>query len=239
MKVSIVIAVLNSHEIVRRQLLHWGRMDFGDNVEWVIVDDGSTPPLADSFDWPKNFIIHATNNFDEWTQPMARNIGAELAHNPMLICTDIDHILTEKTIQFVCDTYYDVIHFIRHIAVLDENGNFTQDGRVLASWNVPPERIAGKKYRVSPHSNSYGIRRDRFLKLGGSRQGKTYPNRDEIPLKRKLKVCEAKGRMITIPDDERPLIYVMPTGRFCGDGRDKDFNPFGYFHNLKRWNDAA
>jgi hypothetical protein len=31
--------------------------------------------------------------------------------------------------------------------------------------------------------------------------------------------------------DERPTIYMFPNGRYCGE---KDFNPFGLFHDLKR-----
>lgn len=45
MKLSIVVAVLDSHEIVRRQILHYQRIGLPDNAELVIVDDGSDPPL--------------------------------------------------------------------------------------------------------------------------------------------------------------------------------------------------
>ena len=44
-KLSIIIPVLNSHEIVRRQVEHFKRMDLSDDVELIIVDDGSDPPL--------------------------------------------------------------------------------------------------------------------------------------------------------------------------------------------------
>jgi len=44
-KLSIIIPVLNSHEIVRRQIKHFKKMDLPDDVELIIVDDGSDPPL--------------------------------------------------------------------------------------------------------------------------------------------------------------------------------------------------
>ena len=45
MKLSIIIPVLNSHEIVRRQIEHFKKMDLPDDIELIIVDDGSDPPL--------------------------------------------------------------------------------------------------------------------------------------------------------------------------------------------------
>jgi hypothetical protein len=42
---------------------------------------------------------------------------------------------------------------------------------------------------------------------------------------------EERGEITRIPDDDRPTIYMVPNGRFCGD---KNFNPFGLFHDLKR-----
>jgi len=44
MKISIVIPVLNSHEILRRQLIHMERF-VQDDTEIIIVDDGSQPAV--------------------------------------------------------------------------------------------------------------------------------------------------------------------------------------------------
>ena len=46
MKLSIVIAILNSHEIVRRQLLFLKKMDLPNDIEVVFVDDGSRPSFT-------------------------------------------------------------------------------------------------------------------------------------------------------------------------------------------------
>jgi hypothetical protein len=121
---------------------------------------------------------------------------------------------------------YDVYRFKREAGVLDENGNFTQDMNELKKYGLPERSL-----RLPAHGNSYAIRRGIFLALGGSQQKEQYPNRDEIPIKRGIKRMEERGEITRIPDDDRPTIYMVPNGRFCGD---KNFNPFGLFHDLKR-----
>jgi glycosyltransferase involved in cell wall biosynthesis len=222
-EVSIVIAILNSHEVVRRQLLYFQKMNLSDEVEFVFVDDGSKPPIDGEL---KNLTIHRTNDFRPWTQPMARNIGARIASGEYLICTDIDHIVSKALIERVMVGDYDVYRFKREAGVLDENGNFTQDMNELKKYGLPERSL-----RLPAHGNSYAIRRGIFLALGGSQQKEQYPNRDEIPIKRGIKRLETRGDITRIPDDDRPTIYMIPNGRFCGD---KDYNPFGLFHDLKR-----
>jgi len=48
-KLSIIIPVLNSHEIVRRQIEHFRKMNLSDDVELIIVDDGSVPALESEY----------------------------------------------------------------------------------------------------------------------------------------------------------------------------------------------
>ena len=168
-----------------------------------------------------------TNNFQPWTQPEARNIGAKMARGEYLICTDIDHIVTCGLVETVRKTAFDVVRFKREVAILDETGEFTQDRAELTRWGFPPEN----GLRISAHGNSYAIKRELFLELGGSQQKAVYPNRDEVKLKRGIKKLEAAGKITRIPDDDRPYIYMFPNGRYSGD---IDCNPFGFFHNLKR-----
>lgn len=223
MKVSIVIAVLDSHEVLRRQLIHFGKMNLPEDVEIIIMDDGSKPPLAGEMN---GLRIIPTNDFRPWTQPLARNLGAKYARGEWLICTDIDHILSRELIMNVYNSPYDVVRFKREAGVLDESGNFTQDMNVLKQYGLPEREL-----RLPAHGNSYAIKRWVFIAAGGSQQKDTYPNRDEIPIKRAIKRMEEKGEITRIPDDDRPTIYMFPNGRFCGD---RDYNPFGLFHNLKR-----
>ena len=43
-RLSLIVSVLDSHEVVRRQLLHLGRV-LTPECELILVDDGSEPSL--------------------------------------------------------------------------------------------------------------------------------------------------------------------------------------------------
>ena len=232
MKVSIVTAVLNSHEVVRRQILHYNRMNLPGDVEFILVDDGSKPPIHyRGFEQPNfKFMLYHTQNFKPWTQPAARNFGARRANGETLICTDIDHIVTEELIEIARNPHADVIRFKREAAVLTKEGLFTQDMNVLREYGYNRNGL-----RIAPHGNSYIINKKLYIALGGVDEryvgtGK-YPNREEVPLKRKLKELWQSGKITVIDDSTKPTIYMIPNGRYCGD---KDYNPFGLFHNLSR-----
>jgi len=232
MKLSIVTAVLNSPEIFKRQMLYYMNMDLLGKFEVIFVDDGSDDPLCGV--WPYGhekaswLKIYETNDKRPWTQPAARNFGVKQAKGEYVLCTDIDHIIPRETIDFLLSDHgYDVVRFRRECGILDESGNFTQDMDVMHEWGLLPER----GLRLPPHGNSYCMRRGLFLGLGGSRQKDVYPNRDEVPLKSQLKRLEKKGKISILQDQAKPFIYMFPNGRYCGD---KDYNPFGLFHNLKR-----
>ena len=228
-RVSIVIAILDSHEIFRRQMVHFSKMPLPDGVEIVIVDDGSETEL-EYYCEGLNLRIHHTHDKRPWTQPIARNKGAELAEGEYLICTDIDHILSRDLIMMVYDnTLYDIIRFKREVGVLDEKGDFTQNMDELLRWGYKPKSPGA--LRIGAHGNSYAIRKDLFIRFGGSQQRTRYPNRDEQKIKRWTHKLGDELKVLT--DDGRPTIYMFPNGRFCGD---KDYNPFGFFHNLSRKN---
>lgn len=234
MKVSIVIPVLDSHEIVRRQLLNFARMNLpSEDVEIVIVDDGSEPPLTS--DLP-GVVIHATNDFRPWTWSLARNAGARVALGDYLLMTDVDHIITASTLQPVLSFTGDKMRFRREFGVLDEHGRFTQDHDVLMAWGLPAERIAEKGTRLPPHPSSFAMRRDIFLAMGGYREdliNQPYPQGEDRHFKRLWNRWVADGRVSDDDPAQRPTIYVFPNGQFCGD---VDHNPFGLFHTLSRKN---
>jgi predicted glycosyltransferase involved in capsule biosynthesis len=229
MTLAVIIPVLNSHEVVRRQLLHWARiglmdMAYHDMIQLIIVDDGSEPRLLDDFGSRPWVDIVTTGDTRPWTQPKARNIGANSTSADVLLFTDIDHILTPEAIDFAMDMPHDYGRFRRELGVLDEAGEFTQDRDVLESYGIPKSR----GLRVSCHTLSMVIRREVFERTGGYREKVGHhPTHDDGDMKRKLK----RLGVSKCPDDQRPPIYVFPNGRFCGD---KDYNPMGLFHELER-----
>ena len=222
MKLSIIIPVLNSHEIVRRQIEHFKKMDLPDDVEIIIVDDGSDPPIESD-----DVEIIATNDKRLWTQPKARNVGASKAKGEVLLFTDIDHIIDKKAVNFGRIFPYDYGRFYRELGLLDLTGNFTQEPKELMHWGVSLEKAHGDLH-IGCHVLSMYIKKDVFKDVGGFREkiGK-HPTHDDGDMKRKLN----RNGYIKCPDNERPKIYMIPNGRYSGD---KDSNPFGLFHSLCR-----
>jgi hypothetical protein len=161
-KLSLIVNVLESYDVVRRQLLHLERI-LTPECELILVDDGSSPSLQATCDAVKKtfaFALHCTNDRRPWTQPRARNIGATLAGAPKLLFFDIDHILT-RDILTLCLAYTgDKLHWTRKPGVLDAQGFIVTDQSTLLEH--------GLKDGLPPvHGNSFLIRRELFQRLGG------------------------------------------------------------------------
>lgn len=240
MRLSIVTAVLNSPEVVRRHALYYRNMPLPDDVEWIVVDDKSVPPLdiAD-YDLPRMTIVEHTLP-GMWTQPAARNFGAKHATGDYLLCTDIDHILTLDLINFARTTDFDFVKLRREVAVLDEHGRFIQTEAEVLRYGFEKSRFDRGGFHITPHTNSFIIKRQLYLDLGGVSEKRVifgkHPNREEVSLRKMVWQLRKDGKVRILDEesngkDERPTIYMFPNGRFCGD---KDYNPFGLFHQLPR-----
>lgn len=232
MKLSIIIPILNSHEIVRRQVLHFEKMGIPDDTEILLIDDGSDPPIE--IDTKLPVTLHHTNDFREWTWAVARNTGAKMAKGEYFIMADLDHIISREFIDTTRKFTGDHIRINREFAVLDEEGNLTQDRKVLEAYGLP------KNYKIkfNPHRNQFAIHRDLYWKLGGFREdriGKPYPQREDGDFAAKWRKLHEAGEIKDFDDmyscEERPVLYMFPNGKYCGD---VDFNPFGLFHTLTR-----
>lgn len=234
MRVSIITPVLNSHEVVRRQLLHFGRMNLPDDVEIIIMDDGSEPPLELRVPEPGfNITLYRTGETRPWTSSIARNRGAEIAKGRNLIMADVDYIIPKKLIMDVREFTGQRMQFTREFAVLDENGHFTQDRDALLDHGLLPGRYEERGAKIPPHPNVYAMRRDVFWKLGGYDEDlvlrRQYPQGEDNLFKRRWAQWQKAGNGKT--DAYRPMVYMFPCGQFCGD---VDYNPHGLFHDLTR-----
>jgi len=226
LKISIVIPVLNSHEVVRRQALHFERIGLPtmNDVEFILVDDGSDPPLE-----PRPWMrLHRTGDKRPWTWALARNAGARMATGEYLLMTDIDHIISADLIESVRNCKVQKMQFKREFGVLDKHGRFTQDMAVLKRYGLEYDTV-----HVKPLPNNFAMRRDVFWELGGYREDiveRPYPQGEDRMFKGVWSrwIRQSEGRMV---DTYRPTIYLFPNGKFCGD---VDANPFGLFHSLSR-----
>jgi hypothetical protein len=160
---SLVVSVLQSHEVVRRQLLHLRRV-LPPGCELVLVDDGSVPSLeatCAAVPLPFPFHLHRTHDYRPWTQPRARNLGAALAVADRLLFFDIDHILTAELLALCLAYRGDKLHWVRRPGALDE------EGHIITSLQTLREAYGLTDQGVGVHANSFLIRRPLFERLGG------------------------------------------------------------------------
>lgn len=227
MRLSIIVPVLNSHEALRRQLLHMEREGIPDGAELILVDDGSYPPIENTSNLP--VTIHRTNDDRPWTWALARNAGARMATGEYLLMFDLDHIITRKCMDFVVTHNASRIHFLRYFGVLDEDGSLVTDRATLEAWG-----LRDKRNRIESHQNSFAMKRKLFWELGGYREdliGRPYPQGEDSGFYRKWKEYAKERGLSSL---EGPRLYVFPTGRFCGD---VDHDERGLFHTLSRKSD--
>lgn len=241
MKVSIVISVFNSHEIVRRQILHWEKMGIPDDVEILLMDDSSEPPL--SYSGPLNLRVIPVGNprnddgiFYDGRVSIARNLGAKLAQGEFLLMTDIDYIIRKENIEAARNLKYDKARFKREFGVILEDGTVTQDLNVMRQYGLLEERIKSRGVQISPHPNNFIMRKSKYWEMGGYREDLQgiYPSRGDTWFKRDWTVFHESGKATIAPAEERTTLLMFPNGKFCGD---VDFNPFGLFHGFSRKTD--
>ena len=228
MKLSLIHPVLNSHEAVRRHLLHWRKIGFPPDVEVIIMDDGSDPPLE--FDLSGLPVtIYKTNEFRPFTSSAARNTAArKYAKGDYLLMADIDYIIPREAIEYCCGFKGDKIQFAREFGVLDENGEFTQDREVLLAYGLLEARYEERGPKLPPHPNVYCMRRQLFLDMGGYDErlvfNRHYPQGEDNKWKKHWLVWQREHGVKT--HHIRPVVYMFPGGQFCGD---VDYNPFDIF----------
>lgn len=229
MSLSIIVPVLNSHEVLRRQLLFYAQMGIPKDTELIIVDDGSNPPLENTADIP--VTIHRTNDFRPWTWALARNTGARHAIGEYLLMYDLDHIVPKYAIDFIRKTTATKVQFVREFGVLDEEGKLTQERSVLAAYGLPKDQGLA----IGPLPNNFAMRRDVFWELGGYREDlveKPYPQGEDRYFRSVWRTYEIKhGGEGSLVCPHRPRIFMFPNGKYLGD---VDADPKGLFHTLSR-----
>ncbi len=235
MKVSIIIPVLNSHEIVRRQISHFEKMPLPDDVELIIVDDGSDPPIeAEPRPWLR---IIQTNDKRPFTSSLARNTTAPKAKGEYIIFADCDHIITKEIVDIVRNFNGDFVRFKRAFGILDEEGNISQDLDVLHKHGLSKAHLKEFGTHLFVHRNQYAVRKDFFInKMKGYNERliltKPYPQREDGDFAARWNKFYAAGEVRDFDDlvgyDKRATILMFPNGKFC-EGGDVDSDPLNLF----------
>lgn len=233
-RVSIIIAVYNSHQVVIRQLRHFKGMPLPSDVELILVDDGSDPPLNynPGVRWLKTYF---TNDKRPWTQGLARNLGAEKSSGEYLFFTDIDHIIPKAAVDAARVFDGDKMVFRRYFGLLDRRGNIVKDTKSVLEFGLDPWRFRRRGLSGGVHGNTYVIRRSLFDKLGGYDRrfcesgfhvGGPHMSEERDFNRRFYRLCTSGHAQVEVFG---PNIYVYPTSKFHAT---RDNNPHGLFHGL-------
>ena len=166
-KISIIITILNSHSVVKRQIKHFTKMNLPQSVEIIFIDDGSDPPLKFRARHLKNFNIYPSGDTRRWSMACARNLGAKIAEGEYLFMTDIDHILPRSVIDAVLNFDGDKMIFLRELAVLDRRGNITQNFEMLRKYGLGDKRYKTKNIKRLRHANTFAIKKSIYKAIDG------------------------------------------------------------------------
>jgi glycosyltransferase involved in cell wall biosynthesis len=234
MQLSIVICVFESWKVTQRQVKYFNKMHLPNDIEFVIVDDGSKPPHKNSDYHLENLKLVHTNDFRKWTQGIARNFGVKHATGEYILCTDIDHILSKEAIMASYAFRGTKMIFPRYLAVLDKEGRLTQDTATLIRYGLDPARLETKRgLYASYHGNTYCMPRELYWTLGGNPEwcsmfGHHAPSRkgEDSVLARRYNHWALENNAKA---EVGPPIYMFTNGRY---NRTGDSNPMGLFHTL-------
>ena len=105
---SLILPFYLNSGMLRHQferMSHWPRKLF-DEVEVIIVDDGSPEPAADvprPAELPRLSIYRVTED-RPWHQHGARNLGAHVSTGATLLLTDMDHVVPAVTLLWCLES---------------------------------------------------------------------------------------------------------------------------------------
>lgn len=230
-KVSIIISIFNSHEVVRRQIEHFKKLDLPDDWEIIFMDNGSTPRLLFPDHGLKNFNIYPTAIKIPWSQPYAKNVAVQIAKGEYILITDIDHFFPQKTIDFIKNFSGDKLLFKRQFAILDENGDISQSKEDLIKYGMKEDIYKRRGVRNNLHTNSFIMKRRIFIELNGFKKKYWFSGVHDLEDSSFYTTCNRYARRGKCKPAEFTKHKI-----FCFPGVHDD--PMGLFHHLNRFGES-
>ena len=122
-----------------------------DELELIVVDDGSPNGEAQAREIGLPVRVFRIDVDIRWNQDAARNIAAHKADASWLLLTDIDHLVPQRTFEWLLD-------------------NKLQKKTVYRFQRMTLDAIGGKKDALTeykPHPNSWFMMRGMYERIGG------------------------------------------------------------------------
>lgn len=183
-KISIIMPYFEAPQMLQYQYAYMREYDpeLKKHLEFVLIDDNSKKHRA-AFPFSSFGIAFKMYKMDadiKWGGDSCKNIGAYNASHEWLLCTDIDHVIPERTIKaLVHGKYYANIAYRFH--------------RLMA-----PEMT----HHVF-HPNSWLFHRNLYAMMGGydERLAGCYSTNSDFTnrVKRYAKIIQLKEELVTIP----------------------------------------
>jgi hypothetical protein len=225
MKLSIIIAVLESYEIVRREMLYYNTWlsTFGDDIEFILMDDDSDPPITVA---PVKFNLRIIPTHDPrpWAQPAARNLGAAISKGEYLFMTDIDHFMTPEIVADCLKFTGDKMMFKRRQGLLDDSGRIITDEAALISYGLREDKRGG---HVDQHYNTFCMRRTVFVDMLRGYDDKFVGKYggDDTDLSERYRLLCRRDKLVAPAQQSPNHVYVFP---------DPKSDKLKLFHSLRR-----
>lgn len=173
MLLSLVMPYYRNPRMLSRHLQIWARewpQSIKDQVEIVIVDDGSPEQAAAEFnDAPAGLPAHRVYRILEdrpWHQHAARNLGAYEATTPWLLMTDMDHVVPADTMRALLDCIECCDVLQQRFFVFQRRDAPAGEPWKSDHWSTMKKTVnaAGD---LKPHVNSFAMPRWLYWHIGG------------------------------------------------------------------------
>lgn len=119
-------------------------------VKQTFVDDGSTQEPLTAEDMPEGWDLHRIEQDLKWNYNGARNLCMHVAPTDWVLCTDLDHLVTEPVLE-------------------DVDKLISMDMTKLYRFN----RYHAKSNSFKPHGSSWLVHKEEFWKRGGYQEETT------------------------------------------------------------------
>jgi len=233
-KIALIFPVLQSYEVLERQIKYMNSLPLPEDWEVVIVDDGSDPPIKIKTLPSFNYKLVRTYDYNKWTQAKAVNYGVEMSDpSEFMWGLAVDHFISKENIEDIKNFTGDKMVFPRLFATLDKDGKIRTDEETLMRYGwVKKEKQKGKG--TGAGFGCFVMRRTCWDEIGGydmARFAKGGYGGDDVDISHKYSyLCRVLKK--AKPHEVGHLMYVYPSAAY---------DAMEIFHNLRgrrkvKWN---